>query len=170
VTEIRFYHLQRITLEAALPRLLEKTLARDWRAVVMARSQDRVEALNALLWTYSREGFLPHGSARDGNAEHQPIWLTEKDENPNGATVLFLTDGATSQNLDAFTLCCELFDGNDADALAAARGRWRAGLETGHQLTYWQQNARGGWEKKATAAEASDGAAADTPGAPPETP
>ena len=31
MTEIRFYHLTRKTLEQVLPELLEKTLARGWQ-------------------------------------------------------------------------------------------------------------------------------------------
>ena len=68
MTEIRFYHLQRTTLEAALPPMLEKTLERGQRAVVLAGSDERVEQLTDHLWTYDEGGFLPHGSARDGNA------------------------------------------------------------------------------------------------------
>jgi len=96
MTEIRFYHLQRTALETALPPMLEKTLERGQRAVVMAGSEERVEHLTDQLWTYSERGFLPHGSARDGNAALQPIWLTTADDNPNGAQVLFLTDGTNS--------------------------------------------------------------------------
>jgi len=149
MTEIRFYHLQTSTLEAALPPMLEKTLERGQRAIVMAGSPERVEALTSYLWTYNDRGFLPHGSARDGFAERQPIWLTEKDENPNSAQVLFLTDGATSERVADFTLCVELFDGNDEKAVAAGRERWRAYKEAGHKLTYWQQSAAGRWEQKA---------------------
>ena len=107
MTEVRFYHLQRKTLEQALPQLLEKTLERGWRAVVMAGSEARVEALNGLLWTYTREGFLPHGTKKDGYAERQPVWLTDSDENPNNANVLFLVDGAESSRIGEFDLCCD---------------------------------------------------------------
>jgi len=129
-------------------------MQRGWRAVVMARSVERVESLNGLLWTYNADAFLPHGAAADGNAEHQPIWLTDADENPNGASVLFLTDGAESGNVASFDLCCELFDGNDDDIVAAARDRWRGYLEAGHRLTYWRQSQAGAWEKKAEANDA----------------
>ncbi|MCW2248389.1 DNA polymerase-3 subunit chi [Azospirillum fermentarium] len=149
MTDVRFYHLQRRTLEMALPKLLEKTLERGWRAVVMAGSPERVEALNQHLWTYDPGGFLPHGSARDGFAPDQPVWLTDSDENPNGATVLMLVDGVEGARLDGFDLVCDLFDGRDDDAVAAARGRWRACKTAGHALTYWQENDRGAWEKKA---------------------
>ena len=149
MTEVRFYHLQRKTLEQALPQLLEKTLERGWRAVVMAGSEARVEALNGLLWTYTREGFLPHGTKKDGYAERQPVWLTDSDENPNNANVLFLVDGAESSRISEFDLCCEVFDGRDDLAVAGARDHWKIRKESGFDLTYWQQTEGGGWEKKA---------------------
>ena len=148
MTEIAFYHLQTWPLERALPRLLEKTLDAGKRAVVMAGSEARVEALNAALWGYDRDSWLPHGSAVDGSAEQQPIWLTTEDENPNGAEYLFLTDGARSDRIETFERCFDLFDGSDAAAGAAARERWRTYQAGGHDPTYWQQTERGGWERQ----------------------
>jgi DNA polymerase-3 subunit chi len=148
MTEIRFYHLQRTALETALPPMLEKTLERGQRAVVMAGSEERVEHLTDQLWTYSERGFLPHGSARDGNAALQPIWLTTADDNPNGAQVLFLTDGTNSLKVADYQLCVELFDGNDEAAVQTARERWKNYKDAGHTLTYWQQSAAGRWEQK----------------------
>ncbi len=151
MTEIRFYHLQRTTLERALPELLEKCHERAWRAVVMAGSEERAESLTQHLWTYNDRTFLPHGNARDGSAEQQPIWLTALDENPNGATVLFLVDGARSYAVDGFDLVCEVFDGNSDEAVTAARERWAEYRKAGHALAYWQQG-EGGWEQKQTVA------------------
>ncbi len=149
MTEVWFYHLQRQTLEQALPALLEKVLEAGKRAVVMTGSKERVEALDELLWTYGQGSFLPHGSARDGAAERQPIWLTDEDENPNGATVLLLTDGAASARVDSYERCLEMFDGRDPERVAAARARWKAYREAGHDVTYWRQNERGRWERQA---------------------
>ncbi|MDJ0947837.1 MAG: DNA polymerase III subunit chi [Alphaproteobacteria bacterium] len=151
MTDVGFYHLQRTSLEQALPRLLEKVLDAGGRAVVKAGSDERVEALNAHLWTYGDRAFLPHGSAADGFAERQPVWLTVGDDNPNGANFLVLTDGATAANLERYERCLDLFDGNDPAAVAAARARWRACQEAGHAVTYYQQTEAGGWEKKAEA-------------------
>ena len=149
MTEIRFYHLTRTTLEQALPELLEKTLARGWKAVVMAASPERVEALTQHLWTYRPDAFLPHGNAKDGNAALQPIWLTAEDERPNAAEVLFLTDGAESARLKEYQRVCEVFDGNDETALAAARRHWAAYKNDAHTLAYWQQSETG-WAARAT--------------------
>jgi len=150
MTEIRFYHLTRRSLEDVLPVMLERVLDRDGkRAVVMVGSGERVEHLNAHLWTYNDRGFLPHGSKTDGDAALQPVWLTDSDENPNGASVLFLADGAVSGAVDDYDLVCTLFDGRDSEAVARAREQWRGYQGGDHELTYWQQTENGGWEKKA---------------------
>ena len=148
MTEIGFYHLTRSPLERALPKLLEKVLGAGKRAVVRTGSAERVEFLNAALWTYEPASFLPHGTTREGDAASHPIWLTEGDDSPNGAEVLVLTDGVTATDVAAFERCLELFDGRDQQAVEAARARWRTYKEAGHTLTYWQQTERGGWERK----------------------
>jgi DNA polymerase-3 subunit chi len=147
MTEIGFYHLRTMPLDRALPKLLERALAEKHRVVVMAGSTERVDHLDELLWTYDEASFLPHGSARDGNAEAQPVWLTTADENPNRATMLVLVDGAQSAHLSDYARCCDIFDGNDEAAVAVARERWQAGKIAGHQLVYWEQTAKG-WEKR----------------------
>jgi DNA polymerase-3 subunit chi len=148
MAEVGFYHLRSMPLERALPRLLERALAQGLRVVVCAGSPERVEHLNALLWTYDEASFLAHGAARDGSPAMQPIWLTHQSENPNVATMLVTVDGVDHGDLDGFARCADLFDGNDPDAVEAARGRWRAAGAAGHTLTYWQQTPTG-WEKKA---------------------
>lgn len=151
MTEISFYHLTRSSLEQALPSLLQKTLEHGWKAVVLAGSSERTEALAQFLWTYRTDSFLPHGSKKDGKASEQPIWLTETDERPNEADVLFLTDGAVSQQIAAYKRVCLLFDGTNEESLAAARALWKSWKADGHALTYWQQDASsstsGAWKK-----------------------
>ena len=148
MTDIGFYHLTGMPLERALPKLLEKVLASGKRAVVMAGSEERVEQLDAVLWSYRQDAFLPHGSARDGNAEAQPVWLTVSDENPNGASILILSDGAGSELIDDYERCLEIFDGRDEAAVAQARLRWTSYKQAGHSVVYNQQTETGGWERK----------------------
>lgn len=149
MAEVMFYHLERLGLEAVLPKLLEKSLERGWTAVVQAGSKERVDALNATLWTYRDDSFLPHGRAEDGDAEAQPIYLTDGDETPNGAQIRFLVDGARCGNLTAFERVVFVFDGGDPQAVAQAREEWKAAKSAGVALTYWQQDKSGRWVRKA---------------------
>lgn len=150
MTEILFYHLQRKPLEAVLPTLLQKTLERGWRAVVQATSPERLGALDDHLWTFSDESFLPHATDKEPDAAEQPVVLTLSDGNPNAAAVRFLVEGAAvPAEIGGYERVVLLFDGNDEEALAAARRHWKAVKAAGHEATYWQQDPRGRWERKA---------------------
>lgn len=154
MVEIRFYHLTKSRLEEALTRLLRRVIDRQDRALVMAGSQERVEALNAHLWAFDPASFIPHGAARDGNATEQPIYLTASYENPNGAKILLLCDGAAApavSDIEAmgFNLVCTLFNGLDEEAVGIARAQWRDYKNAQQQLIYYQQDEDGGWVEKA---------------------
>jgi DNA polymerase-3 subunit chi len=149
MTEVLFYHLHRQPLERVLPMLLEKSLERGWRVVVQASSEERIEALDAHLWTFSDDGFLPHGTWRDAEAREQPVLLTVNDDNPNGATVRFLLDGApVPADATGYERIVLLFDGADPDAVDAARARWSEAKSNGFDVTYWQADERGHWQRK----------------------
>jgi DNA polymerase III subunit chi len=150
MTDVLFYHLERQPLERVLPSLVVRTLARGWRAVVQAGSEERVEALDTLLWTYSEESFLPHGTRKDGNIAEQPVFLTIEDVNPNGATVRFLVDGADLADLAGYERIVYLFDGNDESAVARAREQWKSAKGAGCAISYWQQSPEGRWENRAS--------------------
>ena len=154
MARIGFYHMVRQPLEYVLPKLLEKAIASGARVVVLTGSPDRVVHLDELLWTYAAESWLPHGAATQGggpdeDAAIQPIWVTAGDENPNQATMLMMCDGAVPKLVESWSRCFNLFDGTDQDAVAAARASWKLWKEQGHELVYYQQTERGGWEEKA---------------------
>ncbi len=150
MTEIYFYHLQRQPLERVLPTLLEKSLERGWRVVVQGASDERIEALDAHLWTFRDDSFLPHGTHKQPEANEQPILLTVNDDNPNKADVRFLIDGVpVPEDASPYQRIVLLFDGEDEDAVAAARTRWSEAKEKGLDATYWQSDEHGRWVKKA---------------------
>jgi DNA polymerase III subunit chi len=149
MTEVLFYHLQDMTIENVLPPLLEKSLERGWRVVVQSTSEERTDALDAHLWTYRDDSFLPHATWRVADAEDQPIILAVEEINPNRAKVRFLVDNASlpadSEIYDRVVL---LFNGDDADALAAARRSWSDCKARGFDVTYWQADERGRWQRR----------------------
>ncbi|MBC6983029.1 DNA polymerase III subunit chi [Caulobacter sp. 17J80-11] len=147
--EVWFYHLERTALDQALPELLEKTLARGWRALVRTVGAERVEHLDSHLWTWREDAFLPHGVAGEDEAPRQPVLLTTAMDNPNGAHALFLVDGAEAGPLEGFARCVVMFDGRDEQALADARQRWKVFKSEGLPVSYWRQSEQGRWEKQA---------------------
>jgi len=149
MTEFLFYHLKGQTPEQVLPALLQKSVERGWRVVIQASSEERVEALDAHLWTWRDDAFLPHGTWRDSEAAEQPILLTLNDDNPNRAAVRFLIEGAAVPgDAAAYERVVLLFDGNDPDAVDAARARWSAAKSAGFEVTYWQADENGRWQRQ----------------------
>jgi len=148
MTEVLFYHLQRQPLERVLPTLLEKSLERGWRVLVQAATEERVEALDAHLWTYRDDAFLPHGTHKESATALQPVLLTVNDDNPNGAQVRFLIDGApVPADAETYQRIVLLFDGEDPDAVATARSRWTEAKARGFDVTYWQTDEQGRWKR-----------------------
>jgi DNA polymerase-3 subunit chi len=150
MTEVLFYHLQGQKLEGVLPTLLEKSVERGWRVVVQSGIEERIEALDSLLWTYRDDSFLPHGTWREAEAAAQPVLLTITDGNPNNAAVRFLIDGAPMpEDPASYERIVLLFDGEDEEATARARQYWSDAKAKGLPATYWQPDERGRWQQKA---------------------
>lgn len=147
---VDFYHLQKQVLEDVLPKLIEKAYSTGKRIKIKIGTEQRIEFINSLLWTYNEESFLPHGSKKDGFADLQPIWLTEDDKNPNDAKFLFLVDGANVSQPEVvnFQRVFNIFDGNNADELAKARNLWKELKSLNSEIHYWQQDNTGRWVEK----------------------
>jgi DNA polymerase IIIc chi subunit len=149
MTEILFYHLKGRTLEQVLPPLLRMSLERGWRVVVQACSDERIEVLDAHLWTWRDDAFLPHGTWHDGDAAQQPILLTISEENPNGAVARFLIEGASiPSDAASYRRVVMLFDGEDAEAVEKARAGWSEAKAAGFEVTYWQPDEKGQWKRQ----------------------
>lgn len=150
MTRIDFYHLQKQNLETVLPKLLEKAYSSGKKIKVKVGNDMRVEFLNSFLWTYRDDSFLPHGTRKDGSGESQPIWLSDGDDNPNQAVMLFLVDGAKCalDQAAVYERVFNIFDGNNTEAVIAARNFWKDLKTTGAELHYWQQDNSGRWEEK----------------------
>ena len=150
MTEVLFYHLTGQTPEQVLPSLLHKSLDRGWRAVVQGTSEERIEALDAHLWTWRDDSFLPHGMWRDAEAAEQPILLTIDEKNLNNAAVRFLIEGADMPaDTAAYERVVLIFDGEDSEAVAAARAHWSNAKSAGFEVTYWQPDEKGVWRREA---------------------
>jgi DNA polymerase-3 subunit chi len=150
VTEVLFYHLEAQPVERVLPVLLEKSLERGWRVVVHTTLEERVDALDSHLWTFRDDSFLPHGTFREPTGADQPVLLTVRDDNPNGATVRFLLDGAPMPgDAGQYERLVLMFDGSDDGAVTEARQHWQAAKAQGFAVTYWQADASGRWQRRA---------------------
>lgn len=150
MSEIRFYHLQQQSLFQALPLLVRKALDNGKRINVRVADAAMIAPLSEAFWGYRDDGFIPHGVSGDkSDPADQPVFITAENDNANKADMLILAGAADNAHVGDFSLCCEVFDGRNADEVQEARSRWKAYKDDGHAITYWQQTDRGGWEQKA---------------------
>ncbi|MBB5572049.1 MULTISPECIES: DNA polymerase III subunit chi [Rhizobium] len=149
MTDVLFYHLTESKLEDALPPLIDKSVERGWQVAIQAREAARRDALDAHLWTYREDSFLPHGTDDGEMPDKQPVLLTVSPDNANNATVRFFVDGAEASDIENYQRVVFMFDGYDQEQLEGARAQWKKLKGEGHNLTYWQQTQDGRWEKKA---------------------
>ncbi|MEQ6248186.1 DNA polymerase III subunit chi [Sulfitobacter sp. HNIBRBA3233] len=147
-----FYHLTQRPLDATLRMLLEKSLAAGWRVAVRGTRRDGLEALDRALWLGSEDSFLPHGMAGGAQDARQPVLLTTERDVPNGAQCVMAVHSAeiAADEVAALERVCILFDGYDEEALAHARGQWKALTGAGVAAQYWSEES-GRWEMKAQA-------------------
>ncbi len=148
MTEVLFYHLDRQPLERVLPELLERCLERGWRTVVQLGSDERCEAIDAHLWSYREEGFLPHGTAKDGRADRPAGMADHPRRQPQRRHRPLPRRRGRAARCRRLRPHRMLFDGNDNDAVDRARSAWKDAKAAGHEATYWQQSERGRWERK----------------------
>ena len=156
---VDFSHLQRSTLDQALPRLAERVYAGNMRMLIKTALPERAEYINSLLWTYDPNAWVPHGSDKDGFEERQPIFITSQEVNPNHATIIMLVDGGTVDEIRNYERCLNLFDGRDETAVQNARAFWKDVVAAGYDAYYWQQSESGKWEQKAARTSDSSSAA-----------
>ena len=151
MTRIDFYHLQKQSLDEVLPKLVEKAYSLNKKIKITIGNEERVEAVNSLLWTFNDEKFIPHGSKKDGFSEMQPIFISSENDNPNNAVLLFVIDDADIdiEKISDFERIFYIFDGNSEFSLNKARILWKALKNCDNQINYWQQNSSGKWEQKA---------------------
>jgi DNA polymerase-3 subunit chi len=150
--EISFYHLEQRPLEQVLPILLEKTLERGWKAIIEVSDEKKAKIIDDAIWSFNQDSFIAHAIAGNDNDAEQPILITTKTDNPNAANIRFFVSGAIPQTAPKYDKEYKrlvfIFDGHDPKAVEEARTVWK-NLKEGNELTYWQQNPSGAWEKKA---------------------
>jgi DNA polymerase-3 subunit chi len=149
-TEVWFYQLQRRRLDQVLPNLVERVRQRGWRAAIQVATPERLSAIDDLLWTYAEESFLPHGAAKDGDPDMQPVWLTLRDDNANGAQARFLLEGVEAAPFvdQGYERLIVLFDGRDDAMRDLARAQWKKLRQINVELAYWAETDEGGWRKQ----------------------
>ncbi len=147
MTEILFYHLTELTLENALPGLVERSL--DTAVEELSSRPARRSGATVWIIIYGPGPtlpFWPMARIRRPHPEEQPVILTTTDDsNPECVQLCgsSLTE-PTHVNAEAYERLVLMFDGHDQQQLGAGAGAMEVvERPRAMRLTYWQQNAEG---------------------------
>jgi DNA polymerase III subunit chi len=145
--QVDFYHLTRMPLERALPRIAERVVGSGARLLIVSALEDQRSALDRLLWQFAPDSFLPHGLAGGAHDDRQPILIAGDVAPANGARHVAMVDGEWRDAALGFERAFHFFD---EEAIGAARAAWKglAGRED-IERRYWKQNDAGKWEQAA---------------------
>lgn len=149
---VRFYRIGPEGAASAAAPLLEKALAAGLPVAVRCGPGLGVAEMDALLWTYDDAAFLPHGREDEPRAARQPVLLVSgPGPAANGARALMLVGGAAvgAEEFAAWERVWLIFDGEDAEAVEAARADWRRVRDSGVEAEFWARQG-GRWEKVAS--------------------
>ena len=143
--QVDFYHLEAVPLERVLPRIAERLVGDGQRLLVIAADDALAARLDADLWTYAADAFLPHGRAGAEGAADQPVLIAAIADPVNGARNVAIADGVWRDEALGFDRAFYLFD---AATIADARAAWRAlGLREDIARRYWKQDEDGRWRE-----------------------
>jgi DNA polymerase-3 subunit chi len=147
VAQVDFYHLIHSPVERVLPRIAERVLQEGGRLLIVVEDESLAARLDAHLWNYRPDSFLPHGRAGKPGETDQPVLIGAACDAVNGARNVALADGIWRDKALAFDRAFLFFD---SDRIAEARQAWRelsgnAGLER----RYWKQDDGGKWTREA---------------------
>ena len=151
MTDIIIYELAKTEPIQVVPALVKKCLENQWKVVVQCASEELRDDLNSLLWTFEKESFVPHGTEADGFPEKQPVFLTHKCENPNGAKVKMMLgmievdEIASISDFDRYMI---IIDEKDPQIVKVRDEFCEHLAKAGHQAKCQNQNSNGEWSER----------------------
>jgi DNA polymerase-3 subunit chi len=143
--QVDFYHLAAVPLERVLPRIAERLLGDGQRLLVVAGEEALAARIDADLWTYAPDAFLPHGRAGAEGEADQPLLISAATNPANGARNIAIVDGMWRDEALGFDRAFYLFDAGTIDG---ARAAWRTlGMREDIVRRYWKQDEDGRWRE-----------------------
>src|ERR1700748_2111137 len=102
--EVNFYQIEEGVVKSLAPLLL-KILEEGKKALIFSLNQKQISEIDASLWSYGRNKFIPHITVFDKefSFERQPILISNREENLNKADYLIFLDVPSDDFLTKFS-------------------------------------------------------------------
>lgn len=140
--EINFYHFTSVPLLKAVPSLLKKIYDTKKNILVLCRSEEELEEFDKYLWSFSTKTFLPHGTAKDGQAEEQPIFLSTQIVKNNSPRVLLSFVDMKEEDMQNFESVVFVFFGNKNEGFVDSMYKKYSQIKGSRkmQVKFWSQD------------------------------
>lgn len=142
--QVDFYQLTRDPAHVVLPAIAQKVLDEGRRLLIVSADMGQLKSISSSLWSWKAESFLAHDRAIKGNAEQQPILLSQTPDAENSARLVAIADGEWRDEALSFDRVFYLFPPQNTDQ---ARAAWKAlGARQDVERRYWRQDG-GKWRQ-----------------------
>lgn len=117
-----------------LCQLAEQQYATGKRVLVRVQDENQAVTLDRFMWTWEKGSFLPH-ACNNGSVDclEEPIVITAKENNPNGATVLIMGQPCARDFISRFELAIDFAEVYDKQLAELARERFRSYRDDGFE-------------------------------------
>ena len=127
MTQVRFAKLEQAQKAALLCKLAGQYFAAGKRVLVLVQDDNQAVSLDRFMWTCEKGSFLPH-AFYNGSVDclEEPIVITVREGNPNGATVLIMGQPCSSEFIGRFELAVDFAEVYDKKLAEKSRERFRS--------------------------------------------
>jgi DNA polymerase IIIc chi subunit len=142
--QYKFYELANDSIEKALPQLIYKIYDKlEQKILLLLKNKEEVELFDRLLWSFSSNKFLPHGTAEEKIEYYTKLLITAELDNKNNAKILVSNLCLDKQIFtQQFSQIIYIFSHKQGFAEEYQR------LKTHNiKANYWQQGPDGKWQE-----------------------
>lgn len=106
--------------------LAEKCYLTDKRTVIFAQKEEDCKKIDALLWTWKQQSFVPHVIVPTlSEPQFEPVVLTSQIESVLGYDTLLMLDPLPVEKLDHYQLVIDFAEKYDSQAIEQSRNRYK---------------------------------------------
>ena len=147
--KIRLYELSEATFDKVAPQLLYKIYDSLEKPIMMLlQNETQIEFMDKLLWSFSSNKFLPHGTEKQDKEFYQNVLITQNTENLNDADIIISNLLPDQDFLEAFTQQVFIFKLAENQKFLDYFHKIKTENNEELELVYFQQDQKGKWHSQ----------------------
>lgn len=126
MTVVKFAKLERQEKIRVLCQLADEQYSSGKKIVIRVQDENQAVSLDRFMWTWDNGAFLPH-AFNNGSVDclDEPIVITVRENNPNGAPILIMGDPCSFEYIRKFELVIDFAEVYDKQLAERSRERFR---------------------------------------------